>query len=181
MQQGRHLRELALIFEIVRHDREAAVGPAPDEREEAGGTRTLRIGQRLDPALEIGFGRGGGIEIRAFRFWRSAWNEPLIVIEPRPRSFVDQEVVQPGATLGRLVLRQVEQHGLVTGPDLPQKQRVDNLRRLDQLCQHTAIRGGDRRQVGANLGRRKLRGHLPQLPRIGHTRLLGDHDSREAA
>ena len=51
--------------------------------------------QRADPLLHFRLGRAVGIVIRRRRLRRRAGNERLVVIEPRPRPLVDQEVVQP--------------------------------------------------------------------------------------
>ena len=42
----------------------------------------------------------------------------------------------------------------------------------DQLSDHAAIGGGQFRQISANLGRRKSRGHTLQSGQVGHRRLL---------
>jgi hypothetical protein len=47
--------------------------------------------------------------------------------------------VEAGAAFRRLVLDQVQQHGLVAGPDLAQKQRIADFRRLDQFCEDRAL------------------------------------------
>ena len=101
--------------------REAVAGAA-DHREEAGGSRAFGLGQRLDPAFELRLRRALRIVVGARRLRRRAGDERLVVIEPRPRPLVDQEVVQPRAAVGRLIARQIEQHRLVARPDLAQEQ-----------------------------------------------------------
>ena len=96
-------RELALILERVRHGDERAVGAATDGREESGGARPLGGGQALDPRLDLFLRRASGIEVRLRRLRRHAGDERLVVIEPRPRPLVDQEVVQPRPSERRVV------------------------------------------------------------------------------
>ncbi len=122
------------------------------------------------------FDASAGIEVAARRLRRRARHERLIVIETRPRSLVDQEVVKTGAARGGLILRQIEQHRLVAGPDLAQEQGVDDFRRLDQLREHLPIGRGELRQIGADLGRREPRRHPLQCERIGHRSLLGTNE-----
>ena len=80
----------------------------------------------------------------------------------------------------RLILHEIEQHRVVAGPHLPQKQRVDDLRRLDELGQHAAVGGRQLRHVRADIGRREARRHLLKLQRVRHGLLLERGERREA-
>ena len=80
--------------------------------------------------------------------------------------------MQPRPSGGRIVTRQVDEHRLVARPRLPEEQRVDDLRRFDQLGDDAAIGGGQFRQIGTNLGRRESRGHAHQRRCIRHHDLL---------
>jgi hypothetical protein len=85
------------------------------------------------------------------------------VIDPRPRAFIDQEVVQPRLAFRRPVANQIEQHRLVPIPDLPEEQRVDDLRCFDELRQHKAIRLGKAGQIHSEIGWRESVGHPLEL------------------
>ena len=124
-----------------------------------GRSRPLGAGQALQPRLDLVLRRTGGIEVGLRRLRRHAGDERLVVIEPRPGSLVDQEVVQPRAAERRVVARQIQQHRLVAVPDLPQEQRVEDLRGLDQLGQRLPLVGRQRRDVGGEIDGRKARGH----------------------
>jgi hypothetical protein len=178
-EQLRRVRQLVLILEAVGDDRELAVRRAPNDGEESGRAGALGLRQRLDPLLDLLLGRTDRIEIRAGRLGRRARHERLIVIEPRPRSLVDQEVVQPVAAGRRLVARQVDEHGGVAEPDLPQVDAVQDLGRLDELGEGAPIRRGQLRNIGGDVGRREpgdLRPHFGRLRLSGfsgrHRRLL---------
>ena len=177
-QQCGRVRQLVLILEAVRDEGELTVRRAPDDREEAGRPSTLRFGKRLDPLLDLRLGRADRIEIRALRLGRRAGNERLVVVEARPRSFVDQEVVQAFAAGGRLVARQVDEHGGVAEPDLPQVDPVEHRRRLDELRERPPIRRRELRHVGGDVGRREpgdLRAEIRRLRLGGLSGLRGRH------
>ena len=103
--------------------------------------------QRVEPLLDLLLRGVGRIEAAAFRLGRHAGDERPVVIEPRPRTLVDQEVVQAGAAASaaacgrrrQRVARQLLQQRVVAGPDLAQEQRVDDARGLDQPGQRLAI------------------------------------------
>ena len=146
---------------------------AANRREEPGRTRPFGFGQRLHPAFEFRFRRAVRVVVGARRLRRARpGTNGCVVIQPRPRPLVDQEIVQPRASGGRIVARQVDEHRLVARPHLAQEQRVDDLRRFDQLGEHAAIGDGQFRQIGADLGRRESRGHAHQRRCIGHHDLL---------
>ena len=125
-------------------------------------------------------GRSGRIEVGGFGFGGHAGNERLVVIESRPRTFVDQEVMQAGLggspfRSGRPshdVTTQLLQQGVVTGPDLPQEEAVHDPRRLDQLSERLPLAVGELREVGADVRRHEARGHRAQLGRRWSGRLL---------
>ncbi|MNC88164.1 hypothetical protein D3C83_39530 [compost metagenome] len=58
-----------------------------------------------------------------------------------------------------VVAHQIEEHGLVAGPDLPQEQGVEDLGRFDQLGEGLALVRRQRRGVGRNVHRRETAGH----------------------
>jgi hypothetical protein len=85
------------------------------------------------------------------------------VIEPRPRSLVDQEGVQPGFADRRIVFDERLEQGLVAGPHLFEEQRVHHLRRAHHVCERLALVRRQRRDVGGEIGWRKAGGLLLQL------------------
>jgi hypothetical protein len=127
------MRDLALVLDAVRHQHELGVGTAPDRGEETGGEAALRVGQGVQPGLNVGLRRAGRIEIALFRFRGRARNECLVVIEARPWPFVDQKVVQSCAPECRRVLQQIQEHRLVAFPDLAKEQRVEHLGGFDHF------------------------------------------------
>ena len=74
----------------------------------------------------------------------------LVVIEPRPRSLVDQEVVQLGLAFRRAVGRELRQQARVAGPDLLEEQAVHE--RAASTSAPSACRsfGGSGATVGAD-------------------------------
>ena len=72
--------------------------------------RLLGAAQRVDPLLDFRLGRAFRIEVGRRQFLRRAGNEHGVVIEPRPRSLVDQEFVQPRLADRRFVLDQAVEH-----------------------------------------------------------------------
>ena len=112
--------------------------------------------------------RAFGIEIGAVWLRRRAGDKRLVVIEARPRPFVDQEVVQARAAFGRLVAatrsRSIDS---LPAQTWRRKSASMNLRRLHQLRQHVAIGRRQLREVGGDLGRRESRRHALQLYRVG--------------
>src|SRR5262249_56752882 len=80
-QARRGQRELALVFEVVRHERERRAGAA-DDGKEPGGPAALGLGQRLDPALELGFRRPVAIIPPAFRIPPPPPHPPLPLLPP---------------------------------------------------------------------------------------------------
>ena len=170
-EKRRNLRQLVLILDTVGNEHEAAGRRAADNGEEPGCAAPLGVGQRLDPLLEIGLGGVRRIEVGAERLRRCAGNEGLVGIEARPGPFVEQKVVQARAALGSVVANEVQEHRLVAEPDLPQEQRVHQLRRLHQLAQHLAIGNRQCREIRSKIGRSKARGLLLELG--GHRRGRG--------
>jgi hypothetical protein len=67
------------------------------------------------------------------RLRRYAGDERLVVIEPRPWSLVDQEIVPPCESERRVVSCQTKQQALVAVPHLAQEQRVEDLGGLDEF------------------------------------------------
>ena len=161
-----------------------AVGPAADGGEEAAGGGLLRLRQRLDPGLDLVLGRARGVEVGRLRLGRHAGDEGRIVVEPRPRPLVDQEVVEARAAEGRLVADERHEQGLVARPDLAQEKRIQDSRRLDELGQRLPLARGQLRDVDADGHRRKPRGHGLEprdiRHRIGHGLLLAGEPGGQA-
>src|SRR4029450_9215508 len=94
-EQSVPLREFSLIFERVRHRDELAVRATADGREESACARMLGRGETLHPGFDLFLGSTRRIEVGLWRLGRRALNERLVVVESRPRSLVDREVMQP--------------------------------------------------------------------------------------
>ena len=92
----------------------------------------FRGGQRFDPCFDLGLGRVERVKVGAFRFRRRAEDKWLIVIEPRPGAFVDEEIMKSRAAFRARVAREIEKHRWVTRPGLAEKDAIDDLRSLDQ-------------------------------------------------
>ena len=143
----RGVRELPLVFDRIRNRRET-LGPLSDRGEEPGGGRLRVAAEAVQPLLDLILGRSGRIEVGGFGFDGHARNERLVVIESRPRTFVDQEVMEAGFggspfRSGRPshdVTTQLLQQGVVTSPDLPQEEAVHDPRRLDEMSERLSAR-----------------------------------------
>ena len=85
--------------------------------------------------------------------------------------------MQPRAADVGGVAHQVEQHRLVARPDLPEEERVEDLRGLDELRERLPLVRRQRRDVSGNINRRKTRRHRRQLLKhgigLGRGRLRG--------
>ena len=121
-QQVGRARQLALVLDAVGHDLEPGLAalagrPARMVVKNPVACARSRLRQRLQPRLDVGLGRAGRVEVRAFRLGRHAGDERLVVVEPVPGPLVDQEVVQCGpgrAASGRS--SRFEQHRLRCRP-----------------------------------------------------------------
>src|SRR5207253_6571800 len=100
--------DLALILDAVRNGREPAVRAAADRREEAGGGATLILGQPLDPRVDLLLRRGGRVKVRLRRLRGRTGDEGGVLVEARPRAFVDHEVPHPRTAQRRVVTQQIE-------------------------------------------------------------------------
>ncbi len=79
----------------------------------------------------------------------------MFVIEARPWTIVDVEIVEPLAAGGRLVgLQFLLELGVAT-PNLTQEQRIEQLRRGDDLVERQTVLRCQLRYVGGQRGRRK--------------------------
>jgi hypothetical protein len=155
------VREFSLVLEAIRHQDELALGPATNRGEEAGRAATFRIRQRLHPRLDFRFRCAGRIEVCLFRLLRRARNKRLVVIEARPRSLVDQEVVEAGAAKRRCIRHQIQQHRLVALPHLAKEQRVEYLAGFHDFGQRLSLILGQRGDV-----RGEIRGRVPPRHRL---------------
>jgi hypothetical protein len=89
------------------------------------------------------------------------------VVEARPRSLVDQEVVQARASEGRGVVQELHQERLAARPGLPDEQRIHDPRGLHQARQRLPLPRRQLRDVGADGHGREAGGHDGQLRGIG--------------
>ena len=79
------------------------------------------------------------VVVRASRLGRCAGNERLMMIQARPRPFVDQKSLEPRPPERRLIAREIHEHRAVAGPHLAQEQGVHDLRSLDELGDHPTL------------------------------------------
>ena len=156
----RHLGELALVLEAVGHGLELAGRIAADRREEAGRRGALGAAEPAEPGLDVRLGRAGRVEIGGLGLYRRAGDEDGVVVEPRPGTAIDQEVIEARAAERRVVLHEPQQHRLVAGPHLAHEERVGDARGLDQARERAALAFGQAGEVHANVHRREPRGHL---------------------
>ncbi len=176
--QRRGERKLSLILHAVGDGGEAG-RRAADRREEAGRAGLLLAGQRVDPALDLLLGGARGIEVGPVRFGGRARDEDAVVIQARPGPLVDQKIVQAGergveavrvsrttrgARPGDGLAREILEHGFVARPGLPHEEAVHQLRGVHEPGESAALAVGQRRDVGADVGRREPGGHGGQFP-----------------
>ena len=138
-----------------------------DDGEESLGLGSFCFGERCDPLLDFGLGRPVRIEGGVLRFLRRTEDERLVLVEARPRAFVDAEIMQAGAAFGCQIARQVEEHGNVASPDLAQKEAVDDLRGFNELHENFPVVRGEFRDVGGEIGRCEPCSHLLETGGLG--------------
>jgi len=90
------------------------------------------------------------------------------MIESRPRSVVDQKVIEALATEGTLVRLELLFQSVVATPHLAEKQRVEQLRGRDNLVECLTISWRKLRQVGSKNGWREA-GNLLRKVLVGGT------------
>ena len=157
VQVTRGHRQFALVLDVVGHGDQLAGSAAPDRREEAGG-RLARAGGAAWPAtFDLRLRGVRGIVVGRRGLGRRAGHERLVVIEPRPRPLVDEEVAEPRPAERVVVGDERRQHRLVAGPHLAQEERVHHLRRPHHVRQGAALGVGQGRDVGRQVGRREPR------------------------
>src|SRR5262249_4025152 len=93
-------------------------------------------------------------------FGGNTGNERSIFVQPRPRSLVDDEVMEPGAAERRLVGLQLRLKRGVAAPDLAQEDVVHQFRRFYYLVERFAIAGGKAGSIGADVCRSKSGDHF---------------------
>ncbi len=76
---------------------------------------------------------------------RHAVDERLFLVETRPWAIVDVEVVESLLAGGRLVGLQLFLERIVTTPNLTQEQRIEQLRRRDDLIERLPVFGRELR------------------------------------
>ena len=164
--------QLALVFDVVGNEDELPVRLPTDNREETFGALLFGRGQRFDPCFDFGLGCVERVKVGAFRFRRRAQHKWLIVIEPRPGAFVDEEIMKSRAAFRARVAREIEEHRWIPRPGLAEEDAVDDLRSLDQSCQHLAVVRRELCDVRRDLGRSEARGHLLELRLVGLSGIL---------
>src|SRR5688572_3955344 len=93
-----------LVSLAVRNDRQLAIWPTPDQMKETRSLLFVGIGKCCQPRVELVLRDVLRviIRMRRFLFWY-ALDEWLLVIEPRPWTIVDEEIVQPLTARGGLI------------------------------------------------------------------------------
>src|SRR6185369_2525361 len=109
---------------------------------------------------------------------RHAVDEWLFLVETRPWAIVDVEVVESLLAGGRLVGLQLLLERIVTTPDLTQEQRIEQLRRRDDLIERLPVFGRELRRVSGQCRRRKPCDLAGQI-RISAVWLLSDQRGGE--
>ena len=141
-----------------RHEPAGLTGPSADDGEEAfrfvGGGAL----QRVEPRLDLFLRRVLRIEVRLRRLRRHLELRPQerrVFIEPRPRAFVQDEVVEFGGAFRRPIGSERRQRAGVAGPHLVEEQPVHQSRRGDELRERLALLRRQRVDVGRDVHRRE--------------------------
>src|ERR1700754_929013 len=109
----------------------------------------VSVGKSFDPRVELIFRHVFRVVIRTVRLrFRHAFDEWFVVVEPRPWTIVDVEIVKPLKARRRLVSDQLLLERRVPGPYLPQEQWIEQLRRGDDLFECLPILCREFRNIG---------------------------------
>src|SRR5215470_3803913 len=109
---------------------------------------------------------------------RHAVDERLVVVETRPWAIVDVEVMETLAASSAFVGLQLLLERVVAAPDLTQEQRIEQLRRGDDLVERLPVLRRELRGVSSQRGRRKAR-DLASKIRVAAAGLLSDQRGGE--
>ncbi len=162
-----HFGQFALVLETVGHRDEFPGRIAADGREETCRRRLLGGREALEPAFDVRLGRSHRVEVGSLRLRRRARDENGVVIEPRPRPAIDEEIVESRPAERRRVLHEPEQHRLVACPHLLHEQHIGDTRCLDQACERLLFALRQSRKLDPDFDRRKTRGHPVEAHGLG--------------
>ena len=98
------------------------------------------VGECLKPGVKLLLRHVLGIVTGARRlFFRHAFDKRLFIVEARPWTMVDVEVVEPLTPDCCLVSLKFLLERLIAIPHLTQKQRIEQLRRRDDLIERLPV------------------------------------------
>src|SRR6185295_8801501 len=133
----------------VRDDRQFAVWSTSNQVEEAGRLLLVGLGETLKPRIKLVLGHVVRIVVRVYRLhFRYAFYERLVFVEAGPWTIVNIEVVESLAADVAFIGLKFLLECIVAAPYLTQEQRIEELRRRDDLAECFTIFRRELRSVG---------------------------------
>jgi len=148
-------------------------GRPADDRKETGCVAACPIGESLQPSFHFCPGGIQRIEIGTVGFRRHAGDKRHIMIQTRPRSLVDQKIMQARTSQRALLFHKLQQESFVARPNLAKKQGIHNLPGLDQFRECLFFQGRQAGYIRTDFDRGKPGDHLPKPGNIRHRCFLG--------
>ena len=157
------------IGAAVRDGLKAAIRSAPNHRKEPPCLLLPDFREVGKPGLKLRFGHVLRVEIRARQFFRRDIRQKRrVIVQVRPRSFIQIEVVQPGLAQRRSVLPEPRTEPRIAAPELLEEDAIDDLRGLDELRERPLDAWSELRRIGVELRGREPDDHAIQLRKIGN-------------